>query len=61
MRILVIEDEIKLQNQIRQQLESLGYMVDTCSDGDEGLFLPMNIPWMLPSLILACPANQAWK
>ena len=38
MRILVIEDEIKLQQQIRQQLESAGYMVDTCSDGSEGLF-----------------------
>ena len=44
MRILVIEDEIKLQNQIRQQLESLGYMVDTCSDGDEGLFFANEYP-----------------
>jgi two-component system response regulator PhoP len=44
MRILVIEDEIKLQNQIRQQLESVGYMVDTCSDGDEGLFFANEYP-----------------
>lgn len=39
MRILVIEDEQHLQNQIRQQLEAAGYMVDTCSNGEEGLFL----------------------
>ncbi|MBC6962578.1 MAG: DNA-binding response regulator [Nitrosomonas sp.] len=39
MRILVIEDEFRLQNQIRRQLEAAGYMVDTSSSGDEGLFL----------------------
>ncbi|MDP1933531.1 MAG: response regulator transcription factor [Nitrosomonas sp.] len=44
MRILVIEDEIKLQNQICQQLESVGYMVDTCSDGEEGLFFATEYP-----------------
>ena len=44
MRILVIEDEIKLQTQIRQQLESIGYMVDTCSDGEEGLFFANEYP-----------------
>ncbi|WP_295625696.1 response regulator transcription factor [uncultured Nitrosomonas sp.] len=44
MRILVIEDEIRLQNQIRQQLETAGYMIDTCSDGDEGLFLASEYP-----------------
>lgn len=44
MRILVIEDELRLQNQIRQQLEASGYMVDTCSNGDEGLFLASEYP-----------------
>lgn len=44
MRILVIEDEFRLQSQIRQQLEIEGYMVDTCSDGDEGLFLASEYP-----------------
>lgn len=44
MRILVIEDELRLQNQIRQQLEAVGYMVDTCGNGDEGLFLATEYP-----------------
>lgn len=39
MRILVIEDEFRLQNQIRRQLEAAGYIVDISSSGDEGLFL----------------------
>lgn len=44
MRILVIEDEIKLQKQIRQNLENQGFMVDTCNDGEEGLFYASEYP-----------------
>ncbi|MFZ1852330.1 MAG: response regulator transcription factor [Nitrosomonas sp.] len=44
MRILVIEDEIKLQQQIRHQLEASGYMVDTCGDGKKGLFFATEYP-----------------
>jgi len=41
MRILVVEDEFHLQNQICQQLEAAGYMVVTSDNGDEGLFFAM--------------------
>jgi two-component system response regulator PhoP len=44
MRILLIEDETQLQEQIQQQLETDGYMVDTCSDGEEGLFCASEYP-----------------
>lgn len=44
MRILVIEDELKLQAQIRQELEADGYMIDTCSSGEEGLFCANEYP-----------------
>lgn len=44
MRILLIEDETKLQAQIQQQLEADGYMVDTCSNGEEGLFCASEYP-----------------
>lgn len=44
MRILLIEDETQLQAQIRQQLEADGYMVDTCSNGEEGLFCASEYP-----------------
>ena len=44
MRILLIEDEAQLQIQIQQQLEADGYMVDTCSNGEEGLFCASEYP-----------------
>ncbi|SDY27679.1 response regulator transcription factor [Nitrosomonas sp. Nm33] len=44
MRILVIEDETKLQKQISQQLEADGYMVDTCDNGEEGLYIASEYP-----------------
>ena len=44
MRILIIEDEIKLQRQIRQQLEADGYMVDTSDNGEEGLYFASEYP-----------------
>ncbi|MDP1559382.1 MAG: response regulator transcription factor [Nitrosomonas sp.] len=44
MRILLVEDEIRLQMQIRQQLENDGYMIDTCSNGKDGLFFASEYP-----------------
>ena len=38
MRILVVEDEIKMARALRRGLEREGYAVDTASDGEEGLF-----------------------
>lgn len=58
MRILVIEDEIKLQNQIRQQLESVGYMVDTCSDGEEGLFFATEYPMDAAIIDIGLPGKS---
>ena len=58
MRILVIEDEIKLQQQIRQQLESAGYMVDTCSDGSEGLFFAREYPLDVAIIDIGLPGKS---
>lgn len=44
MRILLIEDETKLQTQICQQLQGDGYMVDACSNGEDGLFIASEYP-----------------
>ena len=44
MRILVIEDETGLQADIRLRLETEGYIVDTSSDGNEGLFFATEYP-----------------
>ena len=45
MRILVIEDDPNLNNQIKQSLEDSGYSVDTAVDGEEGHFLGDTEPY----------------
>jgi len=38
MRILVVEDDFTLLNQLKQQLEKAKFSVDCAADGEEGLF-----------------------
>lgn len=38
MRLLIIEDDIKLCNTMKKQLEHNDYNVDVCSQGDDALF-----------------------
>ncbi len=38
MRVVVIEDEAPLREQLRTRLEAEGWMVDTSADGEDGLF-----------------------
>jgi DNA-binding response OmpR family regulator len=44
MRILIIEDQIKLANSIKKGLENLGYAVDTVNDGVSGLRRILSAP-----------------
>ena len=44
MRILVVEDELELQADVRAQLENEGYIVDTSGEGNEGLFFATEYP-----------------
>lgn len=39
MRILVIEDEVKTAEYVRQGLTECGYVVDCVHTGSDGLFL----------------------
>ena len=57
MKILLIEDDVKLLENIKKGLKSQGFRVDTAKDGEEGLYLSQNnkydviiIDWMLPKL-----------
>jgi two-component system response regulator PhoP len=45
MRILVVEDERALQQQVRSQLEAQGYTVDATGEGKEGLYLATEYPY----------------
>ena len=44
MRILVIEDETELREQLASQLEAENYTVDASGDGDDGLFIASEYP-----------------
>lgn len=57
MRILLVEDDLKIASFISKGLEEAGFTVDHTKDGDSGLFLAVNEPYdaaiidiMLPKL-----------
>ena len=45
MRILVIEDEKNLREQLVTRLQQQGYAVDAASDGEDGLFMATEHPF----------------
>jgi two-component system response regulator PhoP len=55
MRILIVEDEAALRDQLREQLEQQGYSVDAAADGEEGLFLGREYPMDLAVIDLGLP------
>lgn len=57
MRVLVVEDEVKIARAIKRGLEQERFAVDVCHDGDEGLRYALDEPYdvivldrMLPGL-----------
>lgn len=55
MRILVIEDELSLQQQLAASLREQDYVVDTASDGEEGLYFAQEYPIDLAIIDLGLP------
>lgn len=55
MRVLVVEDEIKLAERIRAALDSAGFAVDVSHDGAEGSFLGETEPYDAVVLDLGLP------
>jgi len=55
MRILIIEDELKLQQQLADALRAEDYVVDTASDGEEGLYFAQEYPIDLAIVDLGLP------
>jgi len=38
MRLLIVEDEVAIRNQLNEYLTGLGFAVDCAADGREGLY-----------------------
>ena len=62
MRVLVVEDEQKLANNIARGLrENAGYAVDIALDGEDGLFMAESNPYDLLLLDLMLPKMDGLK
>ena len=55
MRILVVEDEAELREQLQQMLQQGGYAVDTATDGREALFMGREYPFDLAVVDIGLP------
>ena len=55
MRILVVEDEAPLREQLRDQLRASGYVVDIAADGKEGLHYGEQYPLDLAVIDIGLP------
>ncbi|MDH5178454.1 MAG: response regulator transcription factor [Gammaproteobacteria bacterium] len=55
MRVLIIEDEEDIRNQVARELHKQGYVVDETGDGDEGLFFAQEYPIDLAVVDIGLP------
>ena len=55
MRILIVEDELVLQQQLADELREQDYVVDVASDGEEGLYFGKEYPIDLAIIDLGVP------
>lgn len=55
MRILLVEDELALRQQVRTRLEAEGYEVDASGDGKEGFYLASEYPFDAAIVDLGLP------
>jgi len=55
MRLLIIEDEPNLREQLQQYLQQQGYAVDVAEDGEAGFFMGQEYPFDLAIVDLGLP------
>lgn len=55
MRALIIEDNDALREQLHEQLQAQGYVIDAAADGDEGLYLAAEYPVDVAIIDLGLP------
>ena len=55
MRILIVEDETELRQQLQHMLQQTGYAVDTAADGRDALFMGREYPFDLAVVDIGLP------
>ena len=61
MRVLVVEDEIRLARYLKRGLEAEGFAVDVVRDGAEGLWMAMEQPYDAVTLDVMLPGMNGYK
>ncbi|MEI7429856.1 MAG: heavy metal response regulator transcription factor [Betaproteobacteria bacterium] len=61
MKILVVEDELKTGNYLRQGLQEAGYLVDLVRDGRDGLHEALTADYDLAILDVMLPGMDGWS
>jgi len=61
MRILIIEDEALLLEQLKGKFKAIGYSVDVAADGEEGLYLGQEYPVDLAVIDLGLPKKTGME
>ncbi|MEO0497978.1 MAG: response regulator transcription factor [Pseudomonadota bacterium] len=67
MRVLVVEDDVDLNRQLKDALVDAGYVVDASTDGEDGHFLGDTEPYDLAVLDIGLPSMdgltilEAWR
>lgn len=60
MRVLVVEDEVRLAAYVKRGLEREGYAVDVANDGERGLWLASNEPYDVIILDILLPKMNGY-
>ena len=61
VKLLVIEDDVKIATAVRRGLEAEGYTVDVAVDGDDGLWRATEAPYDLIVLDLLLPLRNGFQ
>ena len=61
MRILIVEDEPKTGEYLRQGLTEAGYIADLVSNGSDGLHLALQGEYSLVILDVMLPGLNGWQ
>ncbi|ALK97721.1 transcriptional regulator [Massilia sp. WF1] len=61
MKLLIVEDELKMGDYLRQGLTEAGFVVDLARDGTDGLHLALTQPYDLAILDVMLPRMNGWQ
>jgi two-component system copper resistance phosphate regulon response regulator CusR len=61
MKILIVEDEIKTGDYLKQGLTEAGFVVDLCRDGTDGLHAALTESYDLAILDVMLPGCNGWE